>query len=153
VTIDHWTFGRRGQGYISLYSAGKSEWVSDTELRAPKGSTTTVCICEVGSVGESGSFQEFTSNISFADVLVQGGGTKVIYKSPRQEEIQFGWDAPSLIVDGEARDLGPHPRYENPFSSIEWGANAAAIHYHGNSLELDFTTGTRVEQKLLIEET
>ena len=69
-------------------------------------------------------------------------GTDVVYGSPSQGEITFGWDAP-LVVDGDRQNLGPHLRYDNRFSRVRWGASRAIVERAGASLVLDFDAITR----------
>ena len=134
---------KEGDGYVALYSDVPATWVTDgefanRELVAP--GTENVWICELGSVEDDGSFASFVAAISAASVTVNG--TDVAYDSPSQGRVSFGWSAP-LVTDGVTRDLGPHARYENPFTQMPWGARQLSIERGDASLHLDFDTGTR----------
>lgn len=143
VTGTHWNFGRKGDGYVALYSGNPTVWQTEgkyagSELRA--GGYKNAWICELGRKEDNGSFGEFVSSIQASDVEVSG--TDVAYASPSQGSMTFGWTE-DLVVSGTRQDLGPYKRYDNPAASVEWMAEEAKFEYNGESLVLDFVAVTR----------
>ena len=144
VSEGHWSLARKGDGYVALYSHATPTWTTegefaDREITAPGG--TNVWICELGNAAESGSFARFVDGVLGAAIEVVDG-TEVRYGSPSRGLITFGWDA-QLVVDGVEQALGPHPRYDNPFSEVPWGARRLEIRRGEVSLTLDLDAGTR----------
>ena len=111
----------------------------DSPITAPGGSN--VWICELGNADESGSFAGFVDAVLGAAIEVVDE-TEIRYVSPSRGPISFGWDAP-LVVDGAEQALGPHPRYDNPFSEVPFGARRLDIRRGDASLILDLDAGTR----------
>ena len=58
-------------------------------------------------------------------------------------EVRFGPAGP-LTVDGEPVALDDHPRFDNPFARVPWGATTYEIEADGHRLVLDFEAGTRI---------
>jgi hypothetical protein len=48
-----------------------------------------------------------------------------------------------MSVAGQSVDLGPFPRYDNPYCSQAFGTNVTVIEYENQSLTLNFATGER----------
>jgi len=158
-----WTFARRGDGYLALYSYRPTEWLAydpavvatnrmtqPFDLRADGGSDN-VWIVECGRRAESGSFAEFRAAISAAAVTVTPrpgnpnrtpGGFDVVYASPSQGTMTFGWEAP-LTVAGTEVALSGYPRRDAPWSQTAYGDPVTAVEVDGYRLDLDFTAGTR----------
>jgi hypothetical protein len=95
VQADHWVFGRKGSGYIALYSQRAARWAEDgayagIELRAD--APDNIWICEMGSAAGSGSFAAFMSAVQSAPVQCEG--LAVRYQSPSLGEVRFGWTGP-----------------------------------------------------------
>jgi len=90
-----WVFGRKGDGYVALYSARRVKWMRDdrfdddpalagpgkvkdgpfitTELRAEEGSNTWVCA--VGTKAQYGSFTAFTEAVRQSYLHISGIGS------------------------------------------------------------------------------
>ncbi len=105
-----WTFARRGDGYVALYSYRPSEWIINDpavvatdgmmkpfDLRATGGSDN-VWIVECGRRADAGSFEQFRAAISAAAIAVTArpagatglsGGFDVAYDSPSQGMMTF----------------------------------------------------------------
>ena len=84
-----WTFGRRGEGYVALWSWRPTEWrthdpsvtftnglTEPFDLVAP-GGADNVWIAEVGSAARWGSFDAFVAAVSGSPVSVRDLGTGV----------------------------------------------------------------------------
>ena len=143
VTEGNWVFGRKGDGYVALYSDAPITWTTEgdfarREITAP--GMRNAWICEIGDLSTHGTFEEFIEVIASAPINVSGAD--VFYESPSQGPITFDWEGP-LVVNGIERDLGPHMRYDNPFSTMRWGARRLSVERGDATLHLDFETGAR----------
>ncbi len=164
VHQDNWTFGRRGDGYIALYSHRLAEFrIYDPTMNATgpltepfdlvaTGGADNVWLVEVGRASDSESFAAFRAAISGAALDVSPrapqenglpGGFDVSYMSPSQGLIRFGWDGPPE-VDGNAVTVGDHPRFDNPWSQTAFDSRQTRIEIDGYGVNLDFETGTRL---------
>ncbi len=159
----HWTFGRKGDGFVALYSLLPTEWRMGQpevfengglpfDLVAP-GSPVNVWIVECGSAAEWGSFEAFRTAVASAPVtttpLGDGDGNgrpdgfDVEYVSPSQGVMTFGWHAP-LTVAGQEVPIADYPRFENPYVEAGFDEGRYEISAGGYGLMLDFATGDRV---------
>ena len=57
--------------------------------------------------------------------------------------LQLGWTGP-MIVDGREIDLHANPRYDNPFTHVEWGETRFEITAGGVTSALDFEGAERI---------
>lgn len=111
----HWLFGRKGDGYVALYSQHKA--VLSTDMRGVlcdviAKNRKNVWICEMGSREEWEDFNQFVKVISATEVSTNG--LEVNYQSPTQGEISVGWDIP-FKVDKKEQPTRWLNRYENPY--------------------------------------
>jgi hypothetical protein len=163
VQEGNWTFGRKDDGYVALYSMRPTGWrVGRPEVFENGGlpfdlvapfSAQNVWIFEMGSASQSGSFEAFQQAILAADVVTtpvpdQEGdglpdGFDVIYESPSQGEMRFGWHAP-LLVRGEPVPLHDYPRFDNPFVRTEFNERRYWIRNGEYELVLDFENDRRI---------
>ncbi len=130
--VDGWTLGRRGDGYVALWSWRPTEWRSHDpavtftngltqpfDLVAP-GGADNVWVTEVGDAGAVGVVRRLRrgrrprSAVDVTDLGDTAEGTsrgfEVTYASPSQGEMAFSWTGP-LTVDGTEVALhgtGPH---------------------------------------------
>lgn len=158
-----WTFGRKGDGYVALYSLRPTEWRSGQpevfenaglpfDLVAP-GSAQNVWIIECGSRSEWGRFEAFRGAIESASVITTPiadqdadglpDGHHVVYASPSQGEVEFSWHGP-LIVDGHEVPLADYPRFDNPFVETALGETRYDVSDGRHHLVLDFATDRRL---------
>ncbi|MGH7789607.1 MAG: hypothetical protein ACRERC_22235 [Candidatus Binatia bacterium] len=157
-----WTFGRRGDGYIALYSFRPTEWIAydpavhatngmlaPFDLRAD-GGADNVWIVECAQAVDWESFAAFRTAIAAAPVRVTAlpplgtlaGGYDVAYDSPSIGALTFGWEAP-LTVEGSEVPIAGYPRYDNPWSTAAHGGRRTVINADGFSLTLDFEPAQR----------
>ncbi len=157
-----WTFGRKGDAYVGLWSHRPTEWrdgqpdVWDNQglpfdLVAP-GSASNVWIMELGSASEYGDFEAFraalaAAAISATEVPDQGGddfadGFAVVYASPGQGEIRFDWHGP-LLVNGAEVPIADYPRFSSPFLEVEFDTPRYEVTTEDHELVLDFEQGLR----------
>lgn len=161
---DHWTFGRRGDGYVALYSYRSAEFLSyDPAVYATDGHTLpfdlvasggadNVWIVEVGSAADWGSFAAFRAAVgsAFVDVRSLGPSTQgvspgydVTYASPSAGELAFGWTAP-LTVDGNVESQQAFGRFDDPWAQVPFTSQQVSIAAAPYSVALDFAAKTRV---------
>jgi hypothetical protein len=143
VTKGHWTFGRKGDGYVGLYSFKKPYWnANGIELHAP--GKQNLYIVEMGSQSENGSFEAFMSGLAGAKVEAKYKlmGFDVAYASPSQGLVKVSWEGP-MTVNGNVVDTGPYKRFDDRYCQQEFGDEKTIIDFAGKSLELDFANATR----------
>ena len=169
----HWTFGRKGDGFVALYSLLPTGWrmgqpevfengglpfdlVAPGDPVAPgEPFPSNVWIVECGSAAEWGTYQAFRAAIGSASVTatplgdVDGNGLTdgfdVEYVSPSQGVVTFGWHAP-LIVAGQEMPIADYPRFGNPYVEAEFDQRRYAIAAGDYGLTLDFATGDRIAE-------
>jgi hypothetical protein len=163
VQEGHWTFGRKEDGYVALYSWRPTEWRRglpeafqnaglDFDLVAG-GGANNVWMVECGSLDEwPGGFEAFRAAVAASHVVVEQvgdldgngfpDGFTVSYDSPSRGRIELGWDGP-LVVNGVPEALDGYPRMENPFVQVEFGETRYEVREGGYSLLLDFATNER----------
>jgi hypothetical protein len=157
-----WTFGRRGDGYVALWSWRPTQWrthdpavtftnglTEPFDLVAP-GGANNVWIAEVGDADRWGSFDAFVAAVSAAPVSVQDLGTDngvsqgfdVTYRSPTEGTMTFSWTGP-LTVDGAPVALHGADRFHNRFGTTASGDTTIEIADGPASLTLDLARGRR----------
>ncbi len=162
VQSGHWTFGRKGDAYVALYSllptvwrTGQPEVFDNAGLPfdlVAEGSAENVWIIECGSAAESGSFAEFRAMIEGASVTTMPAadrdgdgltdGYSVVYQSPSVGTMAFDWHGP-LVVQGQPVQIADYPRFENPFVTTAFGEERYSVQHGAHGLVLDFATGER----------
>lgn len=116
-----WIFGRKGDGYVALFSQHPWHWVgagetSGTDLRVD--ATDNIWLVEMGRQRSDecqegwDSFDAFVSAV--ASSFVSCEGLSVRFVSPSQGEVRFGWQEP-LMVRGHQVALRSDLRYDNPY--------------------------------------
>lgn len=137
-----WTFGRKGESYIALFSHNPTRWKSDYEMVSS--GRKNAYIVELGSVEEFGTFENFTSQILASKVNIKplAVGYSVAYESPTQGLVKVQWNGP-MEVKGNQVDLGPYKRHDNKYCSQEFNSLTAKIEFNDQILELNFEEGTR----------
>lgn len=162
VQEGNWTFARRGDGYLALYSYREPAYreydptmhatgpLSDDFDLVAEGGADNVWIVEVGRAADWDSFAAFRQAVSAAALEVTArpaqnglpGGFDVSYTSPSQGAITFDWDG-AARVDGEDVTIGGHPRFDNPFSQTAFDSRELRIEIEGQGVELDFAAPSR----------
>lgn len=157
-----WTFGRKGDGYVALWSWRPTEWRTHDPaatftngLTEPfdlvaRGGADNVWISEVGDAGRWGSFDAFVDAVAAAPVTVEdlgdvGGvsqGFDVTYASPTEGTMSFSWTGP-FSVDGSEVPLHGGLRFDNPYSSMRAGDTKLNVDDGTASLRVDLTRGRR----------
>jgi hypothetical protein len=138
-----WTFGRKGESYLALYSQNPVTWVRDAageenELRTA--ANDNIWICEVGARRDGLDFAAWTEAVAAATVRCDG--LRVTYESPSQKRLSVGWTEP-LTVAGREVPVHGYPRYDNPYCGTVAGGEQLTIRHAGASLALDFGKHSR----------
>lgn len=150
-----WTFGRRGDAYVGLYSWRPTLWRRgqpevfenrglDFDLVAP-GGARNVWIAECGSRREwPAGFETFVERLSSApvDVRPTPEAFDVAYTSPSRGRLELGWEGP-LRVEGVSHPLSGYPRFANPFAQVDFDARRYEISDGSFALLLDFEQDLR----------
>jgi hypothetical protein len=115
-----WVFGRKGKGYISLYSQNGYRWQKqgkDKDAEIIAYGKKNIWLCEMGRESTYGSFSEFQKAVSSARLMSRG--LNVAYDSPSIGKVEFGWRG-AFRVNGEEISLRNSCRYDNPYSRVEF---------------------------------
>lgn len=154
VQEDGWTFGRKGDGYVGLWSQVPTSWrtprdgeftnglTEDFDLVA-EGRAANVWIVEVGDAERNGTFEEFRASLVSAGISASSEpGGEVRYESPTQGEMRFSSEG-AFTVDGAEVELHGDLRYDNPWANVPFRDDLVDISDGEVSLELDFANWTR----------
>jgi hypothetical protein len=162
VQQNGWTFGRKGNGYVALWSWRPMQWRTYTDpgifthgltqpfdLVAP-GGADDVWFTQVGDAPTFGDFARFRAAVLRGAVHVAprapvnglAGGFDVSYESPTEGLVTFGTTGP-LTVKGQAVALNSGQRYDNPWALVPFGAKQLTIADKAGDLRLDFATSSR----------
>ncbi|HEY2997598.1 MAG TPA: hypothetical protein VGJ43_03435 [Acidimicrobiales bacterium] len=159
----NWTLGRKGDGYVALWSWRPTEWrthdptvtftnglTQPFDLVAP-GGADDAWIVQVGDHSRWGSFDAFAAAVTAAPVTATPlgagadglpAGFDVAYSSPSEGEIRFSTTGP-LTVGGAEVPLHGTDRFANPFGTAAAGAGRIELRDGPATLVLDTTTWTR----------
>lgn len=133
-----WVFGRKGNGYIALFSHQKTDWKTDDKNKTydlMANGRQNVWICEMGSKKEWGKFSKFIDVLSSAAVSFKE--LNVQYNSPSLGKIEFGWQQNFGINEVEV-NLRNGYRYDNPYCKTIFDSSAILIKKENNTLRLDW---------------
>lgn len=138
-----WIFGKRGAGYVALYSDQPYKWTQsgpDAEQEIIALGYQNAFIAQLGRKAVDGSFEDFVRAVSTADIDVNGLSVK--YDAPGLGQATFDWNSP-FVVAGKPIELRNYPRWENPYTRSDFGSTQYQITFGDMSLELDFESGSR----------
>jgi hypothetical protein len=159
----HWTFARRRDGYVALWSWRAPDWrrhdpsstytggLVDVFDLVAEGGADNVWIVEIGDADRSGSFDAFCASIAAAAITIDDPGWAadgphpgfgVRCESPAEGAIEWRRGAP-LMVDGSAVSVEYDHRFDNPFTSIALGEAVVPIRDDQGGWELDLGAGAR----------
>jgi hypothetical protein len=163
VKEGNWTLGRLGDGYVALYSYRPTEFLRYDPARqatgghvlpfdlVADGGADNVWIVECGRRARWGSFDAFRRAIQASTVQIEPRGATslgvspgydVVFRSPSQGEIRFGWASP-LTVAGREQPLGSYARYDNPWAHAGFDSRALEIRHGRHGVRLDFAARLR----------
>ena len=158
----NWTFGRKGDGYVALYSWRPVHWRTYADpaihthgLTQPfdlvaDGGADNVWLTQVGDAKTFASFAAFQAAVAGSPVSVNprpangalAGGFDVTYVSPTEGNVAFGTTG-SLMVKGADVPLNTGKRFDNPWALADVGAQQITIADAAGDLKLDFATNRR----------
>ena len=139
-----WIFGRKGDGYVALYSHQPFLWQKegpDAGQEVIALGLQNVWLCQLGRKAINSSFDYFVKSIATSRVEIDG--LQVNYFAPGIGQVGFGWDGP-LTVDGKDIALRDYPRWENPYATADFNTGKVDINFGGHTLILDFAKGVRI---------
>ena len=156
VQRDGWTFGRKGDGYVALWSMRPTTWRSyDPTVVATRGSSSRSTWSPRAAPATSGWSRSpagptpATSPRSSTpwpsapiEAELTGGTHRVRYRSPSQGEIELSTGG-GLRVDGTASGLADHDRLESPWGDVCYLGRFLTLALGDRSLVVDFDTGAR----------
>ena len=156
VQRGNWTFGRKGNGYVALWSQHTPHWRDHTsdgtfthglteafDLVAP--GKQDVWISEVGDAAKWKTFDAFVNAVAAANVSVDSN-QHVSYTSPTEGPLTFGWNDP-LRLRNRTIALHPSERIDNPFVKVPFQGKRYNVKVNGDHLTLDFDAWTRDTSK------
>ena len=141
-----WVFGRKGDGYVGLYSHQSATWQTvgpDAGQEWIALGWQNVWICQVGRKADDGSFESFIQAVSSASLSIRG--LQVTYHAPGLGQVEFAWNGP-LSLDGAAIPLQNYPRWDNPYLRADFNSSKFTIQYGELRLNLDFKENIRSEE-------
>ena len=155
VQSGHWTFARKGSGFVALWSWRQPEWrIYDPAVNATNGMTKpfdlvapggpdNVWIVEVGE-GPAAGFAAWQASIlaDEPDVVRDADGFTVGWTSPSAGALGFGSTAP-FTVGGQVQQLSDFPRHESKFGTVDRLATRYRLGDRNARLDLDFDHGQR----------
>ena len=133
-----WTFGRKGQAYVALWSRVPTTW-STGDVFGGDGLIAAglqhVWICQLGREKVDGPFRSWARRVSSAPLQVTAGA--VSYVAPGVGHVAFGWEGP-FRVDGQEVPLGNFDRFDNPYTRVPYGRTRYDLTHAGHRLLIDF---------------
>ncbi len=145
VQAGGWTFGRKGQGYLALWSRLPTTWSPGDGLGGDglvAQGRHHVWVCQMGREKVDGSFAVFVHRILAAPI--RATNRSVRYGAPGVGLVTFDWDGP-LRVDGTVIPQGDHPRFDNPYTRVAYGRSRYDLVHAGHRLLIDFSRDLRRE--------
>lgn len=151
-----WTFARKDDGYVALWSWREPNWratdpsVSPTDGQTQpfdlvaEGGADNVWIVEVGDPSVADSFADFVAGITASEPSVERdeAGFTVGWTSPTSGAVTFGSTA-AFVVDGEEQALGEFPRHESRWGTVERLEMAFSLRGDDVTWDLDFDDMSR----------
>ncbi len=132
----NWTLGRKGDGYVALWSQTTPEWASPPndgfELIAD--AMSNVWVMEMGRAAVDGSFDDFEDAVTGASIGTDG--LAVLYDSPSVGLVEYAYEG-DFVVDGAVVESDGR-RFNNDYCVHELGDNPYVISDGGATLELDY---------------
>jgi hypothetical protein len=134
VQKGQWTFARKADGYIALWSQNGTVWqtyagdaVNDLVVEGRQ----NIWICEMGAQKEWGNFSNFVREIGAA--TVHCSGLDVSYYSPSLGVMNFGWDS-VFKIKGRTVPMKTEFRYDNRYSKTKFDSSSIEIGHKHNIL-------------------
>jgi hypothetical protein len=152
VDSGSWTFARKDDGYVGLFSAQPFVWQTQgafagREIVAPGARNAWVCV--VGRRAEDGPFADFVARLEAAAIASLGSGNaapgdplSVRFDAPGIGVLEMAWTGEPTLNGGPI-PVSDFPRFENPYCQAPFGARTLRIDFAGANLLHDHDLGTR----------
>jgi hypothetical protein len=165
VERDGWVVGRKGDGYVALWSYRPTTWREYDPATEPtrgmtepfdllaEGGADNVWLTEVANAADF-PFDAFVEAVTTAEVSVErlgpdaADGFGVRYVSPSRGVVEARWGRsiehdPYFDVDGSSPPLTDYPRWDAPWTHVDFDTTTYEVEESGWGLLLDFDTTTR----------
>jgi len=153
--VGKWTFARKGDGYIALWSwriptfqtYDPAKYATDGMTKpfdlVADGGPDNVWIVEVGERTD-GSFDDWTASLSANEPAVErtDAGFTVAWTSPSAGDLGFG-STGAFTVEGKEVAIADFPRHESKFGTIDHLATKYGFVTKTATVDLDFEQQTR----------
>lgn len=151
----NWTVGRKGDGYVALWSWRQPTWreydatkLATDGMTKPfdlvaEGGPDNVWVVEVGEKGD-GDFASWKERVTASVPAVErsASGFTVRWSSPSSGEVAFG-STGDFTVRGQAQPIADYPRHSSRFGTVDRLSKTYTFEAGGRRLHLDFTDQTR----------
>ena len=141
-----WTFGRKGSGYVALWSRAPTTWSADGVFGGEglvAAGRQNIWICQLGRTKTDGDFRAWRERIASAPVVASD--TTVKYRAPGLGQVSFGWQGP-LRINGRSIPLSGYARFDNPYTRTAYGQDRFVISTAGHRLVIDFKKNEHREE-------
>ena len=135
-----WYIGRKGDGYLALWSDETLTWSEENDYELVFDGRANTFVVELGSASDNGTFSEFVDAVSGSSIAVNDD--TVAYTSPSLGEIEVGWTGP-MTIDGEPVDIGPYDRWDNEHAQQRRGTPILDVTLQNLTIRYDFESGSR----------
>ncbi len=133
-----WIFGRKGDGYIGLYSQNPARWAHHEDGYQDElvvDYPDNIWICEMGAREKWADFSNFVQTLSESDIRCED--LQIDFQSPSAGKIHFGWTDP-LRVEGETISLTQYQRFDNPYCQADFNSTQLLIQHGEQKFEINF---------------
>jgi hypothetical protein len=137
VEKDNWLLGRKGDGFLALFSQNPTRRPLDgphVDVETRVDSPDNIWLCEMGNRQLWGDFGQFAQAITASKPICHD--LHVHYQSLSEGLVDFGWEGP-LSIDGQDVSLRGYKRFDNPYCQCEFGDIKLTINREGESHTLD----------------
>jgi hypothetical protein len=155
IQTGNWTVGRKGDGYIALWSWRKPTWreydptkLATNGMTKPfdlvaEGGPDNVWVVEVGEKSD-GAFLPWKQRVTATEPAVERNerGFTVRWASPSSGDIGFG-STGDFTVKGQAQQIADFPRHASRFGTVDRLAKTYTVASDSARLQLDFDRRTR----------
>jgi hypothetical protein len=142
-----WTFGRKGAGYVALWSRQPTTWSKDGVFGGEglvADGRKNVWICQLGREKVDGPVRQ----VAGAHRRRHGGGHRhhgeVPRPGPGRGQLRLG--RARCASAGRTIPLAGYKRFDNPYVATEYGQDRYVIAGGGHRLVIDFKTGEHREE-------
>jgi hypothetical protein len=163
-----WTFGRKDEGFVALFSAVPVRWNEDhgsawlgKELRADGSRNAWICV--VGNEHEYGTYENFMQTVLASPLSIVGVRTArplrcefaapaIVSGRVQRRRLAVEHATGVVTLDGDPLEADGFARFENryvtsnPGGSVKWGARSYEIRHGptGRFLRHDLSAATRI---------